>query len=54
MEKLNRVESGNEGRFLFPLFREKWEKEPSLIPTFHPFKNSDALTPVTRRKTRQK
>ena len=28
------VENGNEGRFLFPLFFEKWEKEPSLIPIF--------------------
>ena len=29
-------ENGNEGRFLFPLFYEKWEKEPSLIPIFAP------------------
>ena len=27
-------ETGNQGRFLFPLFAEKWEKEPSLIPSF--------------------
>ena len=30
-----KLENGNEGRFLFPLFVfEKWEKEPSLIPIF--------------------
>ena len=28
--------TGNQGRFLFPLFFEKWEKEPSLIPSFSP------------------
>ena len=35
------METGNQGRFLFPLFKnEKWEKEPSLIPSFLPhFKN---------------
>ncbi len=28
------MKNGNQGRFLFPLFFEKWEKEPSLIPSY--------------------
>ena len=32
-----REETGNQGRFLFPVFKENREKEPSLIPSFPRF-----------------